>query len=265
MNTEQVQPRIRIIVALNACRRDLGALEIAATLATRRGCELQAVFVEEMNLLNIAELPFIKEIDRLSGTEREFDQTRIARAHRARLSEIQQALDRLIERRQIRASLKIVRGHFVPTVLSFVGEVDVLVLSRRGETQSGGPVAGKSGPGGGRGSTSDRPIWAIVDGSEESLAALWVAADIAATEPCALYVALPANQEALAAELRARLTANPAASPPVVRVNTVEPFDAPALLRSIRQSGCRMLIVKRADGELLENVAEAAECPVILV
>jgi hypothetical protein len=50
-----------------------------------------------------------------------------------------------------------------------------------------------------------------------------------------------------------------------VRVIALEPFDAPTLIRQIRQSGCRLVVVKREDGDWLEEVADAADCPVMLV
>jgi len=267
MSTETTESRLRIIVALNACRRDLAALQVGANLAARKGCELQALFVEEMNLINVAELPFTKEIARISGKEREFDHSRITRAHRASLSQIQQAIDLLNEQGQLRASLKIVRGHFVRAVLSFIADIDVLVLSQRWEPPSAmcrpaKPVARAGIP---QTTTPEKPIWAIFDGSEQSQRALSAAVDIAAAENYPLYVAVPAQNEGLPRDLRPQGSEAPASAVPSVRVVVVAPFDAKTLLRRIRQSGCGLLVVKRADAELLDEVAEAAECPVVLV
>lgn len=261
-NSESVR-RLRIIVALNACRRDLGGLELAANLAARKGCELEALFVEEVNLINVADLPFTKEVARSSGTERAFDQPRIERAQRASLSQIQQAIDRFNDELQVRASLKVVRGHFVRTALAIEDDVEVLVLSRRGEAR-----AGKSGTAAGFPGThalGPAPIWAIVDGTEESLLALEAAVEVAAAEPARLIVAVPGNRANLIDKVRSRLAAAAGPNSSSTRIITVEPFDASTLLRQIRQSGCRLLFVKRADGELLEQVADAAECPVVLV
>lgn len=260
-NSEPVR-RLRVIVALNACRRDLGGLELAANLAARKGCELEALFVEEVNLINVADLPFTKEVARSSGTEREFDQPRVERAQRASLSQIRQAIDRFNEKLQVPSSLRVVRGHFVRTALAVEDDVEVLVLSRRGESRAGRSGTPAAVPG--TRPTTAPPIWAIVDGSEESLQALQAAADLAAEETARLVVAVPGNRADLHAIVRQRLTSagRPAAA---IHVIGVEPFDAPTLLRQIRQGGCRLLVVKRADGEMLEQVADAAECPVVLV
>ncbi len=69
--TKQHDPQTRVLVALNASRRDYQALELAASLAARKRVELLAVFVEDINLFNLAELPFAKEIVRASAVERE--------------------------------------------------------------------------------------------------------------------------------------------------------------------------------------------------
>ncbi len=255
--------RVRIIVALNACRRDLDGLQLAASLAARKGCELEALFVEEVNLINVADLPFTKEVARSSGTEREFDPPRVERAQRASLSQIQQAIDRLHEDLRVRASLRVVRGHFVRTALAVEGDVDVLVLSRRGESGAGKLQAAgwlrTARPAGAQ------PIWAIVDGTEASFHALQAAAEFAAADPVLLVVAVPGNRPDLPGKVLQRLAAVGRTASSATRILAVEPFDANTLLRHIRLSGCRLLVVKRADGELLEQVAEAAECPVVLV
>lgn len=260
-NSESVH-RLRIIVALNACRRDLGGLELAANLAARKGCELEALFVEEVNLSHVANLPFTKELTRASGTEREFDPPRIERTQRASLYRIQQAIDRFTEELQVRARLRVVRGHFVRTALAIEGDVDVLVLSRRAEARTG--KSGGNALFSGTRASNPPPVWAIVDGSGESLRALQVAADIAAAESARLCVAIPARRAGLSETIHQRLAAGQRPVPSPVGVTAVEPFDAPTLLRHIRQTGCRLLVVKRGDGDLLEEVAEGAECPVVL-
>lgn len=267
MKSSESVRRLRIIVALNACRRDLGGLEIAAALAARKGCELEALFVEEVNLINVAELPFTKEVARCSGTEREIDQPRVSRAQRASLSQIQQAIDRLSEEQSVQASLRIVRGHFMRIALSIRDDVELLVLSRRGESAGGKSAPASGGFAGFRGGAvaGEQPVWVIVDGTEGSFRALQAAQDIAAAQSVRLSAAVPGQRPDLAEEVRQRVTAAQRPTPPSLRVVALEPFDAPVLIRQIRQGGCRLLVVKREDGDWLEEVADAADFPVMLV
>ena len=52
----------RILVALDASRHSLAALEAAAELAARLKAELVGLFVEDIDLLRLAGLPFAREI-----------------------------------------------------------------------------------------------------------------------------------------------------------------------------------------------------------
>lgn len=88
--------------------------------------------------------------------------------------------------------------------------------------------------------------------------ALRIATEIASTDACTSNVALPSGSDRLKAELR-RITPTVHANPSVrVTLQTIEAFDGPNVLRTLRQTGCRMLVVKRSDGELVESVANAA-------
>ncbi|MBK7177644.1 MAG: universal stress protein [Chloroflexi bacterium] len=52
----------RILVALDASPHSLAALEAAIDLAERLDAELQGLFVEDINLLRLAQLPFAREL-----------------------------------------------------------------------------------------------------------------------------------------------------------------------------------------------------------
>ncbi|PKN22384.1 MAG: hypothetical protein CVU64_24985, partial [Deltaproteobacteria bacterium HGW-Deltaproteobacteria-21] len=63
MNAREDKVTIRrILVAMDPSYRSVGALDVAAELAARLGAELSAVFVEDVDLLHLAELPFAMEI-----------------------------------------------------------------------------------------------------------------------------------------------------------------------------------------------------------
>lgn len=267
MNTESREPRLRIVVAFNACRRDLDSLALAAALAARRGGELEAVFVEELNLLNSAELPFTKEVDRIFGTERAFDSLRISRAQRLSLSQIKQELGRLTERLQVHGSIKTLRGHFVPTALACVGEIDVLVLGGRRlrpSTEYPGTGTASAAPGTAPAAQS-KPVWTVSDGSEGAYAALTAAAELATGERRPLFVAVPGRPHGIAQDVQRRLASIQEFTASPSRIIEVEPFDPVTLLRRIRQTGCRMLVVARTARDLIDDATDAAEWPLVLV
>ena len=59
---EAARPPRRIVVALDASSHSHAALAAAVALAGRLQAELQGIFVEDVNLLRLAELPFAREV-----------------------------------------------------------------------------------------------------------------------------------------------------------------------------------------------------------
>jgi hypothetical protein len=246
----------RVVVALNLLRRDLEALELAADLAARRQAPLLALFVEDMNLANLSELPFAKEVGRISASERKLESLRLQRTVRAHAERIQRTLGHLTERLRIAVDFKTVRGHFMPTVFAEAGQVDILFLSRRTEAEipPRRPLLRAA---------HLPPVWSVYDGSPESGRALRLALEFAGPDGSGLCVALPAESGAQFEALRRRALSLCTGNPP--RFFQTEPIDGAKLLRRIRQTGCRLLVVKRHDGEMLGIIADAAQCPVVLV
>jgi len=245
----------RVVVALNVLRHDIGILELAAHLAARKQAPLMAVYVEETNLIRLAELPFAMEIDRICAAERKIDLPRLMRALRSGSEQIQQTLDRLNERLQIDVSFRTVRGHFVSAVMSQIDRVDVVFLSRKTEFYKTRSAAQKA---------SMLPIWVVFDGSRGAERALQIAVELAELESGRLYVALPAKTGAESEALKQSALSR-GIHGGAVRFVTVYPFDAPNLLQSMRRTGCRLLVVTRQDGDLSRTVSEAAACPVVLI
>lgn len=247
----------RIVVALNLLRRDVEALELAASLAARRQAQLLALYVEDRNLANLAELPFAKEVGRISAAERKIEGSRLQRATRTQAEKIQRLLGEMNRDLRIETDFKTVSGHFMSAVFAEAAQVDILFLSRRTEVESPGrrpsPEAARSAP-----------VWAVYDGSPESERALRLGLEFAEPDASGLCVTLPAGSDAEFDALCVRVLSlcPDAAQPRLVRA---DPSDGAQLRRRIRRTGCRLLVLKRCDDQLLETLAEAAECPVVLV
>lgn len=244
----------RVVVALNVLRHDIDALELAAHLAAQKQVQLIAFYVEETNLIHLAELPFAMEIDRICATERKIDLPRMMRTLRAGTEQIQKTLHRLNERLHIETSFRTLRGHFVSAVMSEIEQVDVVFLSRRTAPHKS-RVAKKA---------AQYPLWVAFDGSAESERALRMAVDLAVLESSSLCVALPAATE-LESEALKRRAVECCVPNVAVRFVPVYPFDASNLLRSMRHTGCRLLVIKRQNGGFNRAVSETIPCPVVLV
>lgn len=246
----------RVVVALNLLHRDVAALELAAGLAARRQAPLLALFVEDLNLANLAALPFAREVGRLSAAERKLEGPRLQRAVRTHIEKIQRLLEELNRSLRIETDFKSVRGHFMPAVFAEAAQVDFLFLSRRCDTEVPGRTVS--------GTPRWAPIWAVYDGSPDSERALRLGLEFAEPDASGLCVTVPAESDIQFEALRARALAL-CPGPAAPRFFRAEPADGAKLRRQIRQTGCRLLVIRRCDTMMLGSLAEAAECPVVLV
>jgi nucleotide-binding universal stress UspA family protein len=131
MNERELEPTIRrILVALDASRHSLAALEAASELANTLKAELVGIFVEDINLLRLAGLPFAREVRYLSVTDRPLDSPSMERELRIQAEQVKQTLAVVAGRRQLRWSFRVVRGEVVAELLSAAQEADLLALGR---------------------------------------------------------------------------------------------------------------------------------------
>jgi hypothetical protein len=188
-----------IVVAINAARRCGETLELATALASSVGADLEVVFVEDANLLRLADLPVTREVDRVSGTTRDLDSRRMLRALRCEVRQLRRQLWRLGRTTTVRSTMRVVRGHYLTEALAASASVDVTFVhgARRplpGEHLASTPVRSVAA-GAARGPTgragAGKPLWTLFDGSPASVRALKVAVKLARTLAGNLVVLLP--------------------------------------------------------------------------
>jgi nucleotide-binding universal stress UspA family protein len=131
MNDRELEPVIRrILVAVDASTHSLAALEAASALAEALRAELVGIFVEDINLLRLAGLPFAREVRYQSALDRPLDSSGMERELRVQAEQVRQALTGIAGRRQLRWSLRVVRGQVAAELLTAAQEADVLALGR---------------------------------------------------------------------------------------------------------------------------------------
>ncbi len=165
----------RIIVAFDLLRIQYQALEIGVELATYHRAELTVLFIENIELLRAAELPFVQEIDRLSASLQPFGPERLERLWRQRLEEVKQWLMALQDRLAFPGRLRIETGRYPETVLEWSHDSDLLVLS------TPAPRPHRRHP----------PVWVWYDGSKAAEHALRLGRELAERQGCPLHVAAP--------------------------------------------------------------------------
>src|SRR5262245_63946763 len=131
MNERELEPTIRrILVALDASPHSQAALEAASELAVVLKAELVGIFVEDVNLLRLAGLPFAREVGYPSGTDRPLDGPSMERELRIQAEQARQTLAGVAGRRQLRWSFRVVRGQVTAELLTAAQEADLLALGR---------------------------------------------------------------------------------------------------------------------------------------
>jgi nucleotide-binding universal stress UspA family protein len=133
VSEERQAPSIeRIVVAVDASPHSLAALEAAVDLAARFEAELVGIFVEDENLLRLADLPFVHEIGIFSARRRRLDIKEMERQLRVQRRRVRRIFTLTTERASVRRTFRAVRGTVLSEVLAAASEADVLVLGRAG-------------------------------------------------------------------------------------------------------------------------------------
>jgi nucleotide-binding universal stress UspA family protein len=126
----------RILVALDSSVYSQSALEAAAVIASLFDAELSGLFVEDINLLRVAQLPFVREVRYPSGEAVTIDEAWMERYWRTQALAAQQQLSDVAAERALRWSFKVARGHVTDRLLAAALEADLLALGRLGRSRS---------------------------------------------------------------------------------------------------------------------------------
>jgi nucleotide-binding universal stress UspA family protein len=118
----------RIMVALDASASSLAALEAALELAAQWGAEVQGLFVEDVDLLRWASLPFATEVGHHSGEFRRPNRPEVERQLQALAERAHAHLRQAAEQRRVRASFRKVQGNVVRALREAFTEADLVTL-----------------------------------------------------------------------------------------------------------------------------------------
>lgn len=137
------EPR-RIIVALDASAHSRAALEAAAALAARLGVEVVGLFVEDLELVNLARFPFARESGLSSASRRSLDPVAMERALKAQAAQARATLEAVARRYGVPWSFRVTRGQVANELLAAAAEADLLALGRTGHMEATGRRVGST-------------------------------------------------------------------------------------------------------------------------
>jgi hypothetical protein len=118
----------RIVVGLDLRERRNARLHALAKLAEQMQAELIGLFVEDIELLHLAALPFALEVGFPSAARRELDVERLTRSFEAHANELRRACDAVFGSTTVSWSFRVARGARAEQLLSAAIEADAPTL-----------------------------------------------------------------------------------------------------------------------------------------
>ncbi len=189
----------RILVAVDASPLSLAAMDAAATLATRLGAEVEAVFVEDVNLRRLVAHPHVHtfSLSAVGGSVR--DDALLEKALELQSLAARRALEQAAAQWSARASFTVRRGLVAAELLAAAETADLICLGWSGRAE---PVRRLGSIARALMAAAPRPVMAVrrpgldrvaavYDGSESSRRALAVAALLAARDGGDVGVIMP--------------------------------------------------------------------------
>ncbi len=268
----------RILVGLDASRESLEALEAAARVAARLQAELTGLFVEDEDLLNLAGLPFAREIALTGDGGRTLNPETVEKDLRQQAAQARRALEDTAKRRSLRWSFRVTRGRAGSELVAAAGDADLVAVgkavrpltrrARLGTTAravTAGTTAAVLLAGGPEVLTHTGRVMTSYDGSGCAKRALALAVRMAHNDGGELSVfLLPGGRPP--GVLQQEVVAQSAEQGLDLQFRAVDPAHLPAAIHT-EQGGLLVLGADclPADTDALAGLVEAANCPVLLI
>ena len=180
----------RILVALDAMENTQSLLQAASTLAHQLDAKLQAIFVKDLNLVRMAELPFTREMKYGSPTPQQLSTTDIEQQLELQAMRLRNMVEATAHQLRAEIDFNVYRGEIDTEVCAAAQQSDLLVLGKTTHqiisTVSCDVLLLN------RGTVIERPIAVLFDGTDKSLRALQLAIALAHQDHEQLCILYPA-------------------------------------------------------------------------
>lgn len=275
----------RILLALDSSVPSQAALEEAARLARRFGAELNALFIEDVSLIDLAQSPFARHYNVLSRAVESVDMALMESRLLAQAHERRRAVETVARQAGVRWSFRTMRGRVTEVVIAAAADQDLLLIGwaprqtdqgyliqtrLRGSREQQPSTVQAIAVGSRRpilllreGDFLSRPVMVVFDGGAGAQRALVIAAMVAGIARAKLVVLL-AGEESLAELAVAILRDTPARE---VEYHTLNAPSVSAVCRLRAQSGSGIVVLD-AESPLLSgddgSPLAGFSCPVLL-
>lgn len=273
-------PIRRILVGVDASTHSIAAIDEAVRLAARLHAHLEGVFVEDINLVRLAGLPFASEVTRATALARPIDRPVMDRQLRAVGGIARAALALAAQAAHVTWSFRVVRGRVTHELLDAAQTCDLLTvgLSSRdlGSRAAVGSTARAAIAGGPRsvlllrqGARTGGPTVVACDGSEGSIRAASLAYAIEQGDLRRVVLVVLAETAEDASRIREAVARAVAPVGARLRMRIAGGTSERVICRVVHEEGGGMLAMS-ASSPLLEpdhlvGLIEGVPCPVLVV
>ncbi len=280
MSAEERDLKVRrILVALDASPHSLAALEAAVELAALMEAEMLGLFVEDVNLLRMAELPFAQEVCVSTTACRWLDVQAIERDLRAQAARLRRMLAVHAGRARVRWSFEVARGVIAHELLTAAAQADMISLGRAGhslgERHLGSTVRAVLSEAPcltlvvRQGERLELPVMVLYDGSPPAQRALAAASRLVEGRGRHVIVLIPTRDQQAVERIKSEVSERLKEHDLMARYHTVGAPDAHRLARAIQTEPLGTLVLP-ADSTVLSHEAiidliDRMEVPILVV
>jgi nucleotide-binding universal stress UspA family protein len=253
-----------ILVAVDTSSVGLAALQAAGDLAVELRAQLHGLFVEDIDLLRIAELPFAREIAYLSATQRSLDTADVERMLRGRAEQVRKAVASAAEQARVDWSFRVARGRLAEATLVAASEIDLVVMGHERRAPRTAIISRRTSP-----TSTTEPVIAVYGGTRAAQRALLLASGLARKQCCPLLVVTSSDVAGAARPLAEKIDSDLGDRSIHVTVLPNIVREGQELLTIVRRFRGKLLVLN-SDARLLnrpaiEMLIDRLACPLILV
>jgi len=239
---EKVTRRVTVILEVGGSSRNLLDV-VLPLLGPDKAVEMQGVFLEEAELKHAADLPFVKELCRVTFSIREFNSDQFERALALRMRTAQRALSVLAKRAGVAHSFRNVRGSAISLLVETANQSDITIFKpARMMAAAMSPRPYKM--------PAMQPIVVAISDLESGGRALLAASHLASGDMQRVSVLLTPSVASDAAAL-------------------ISDYGVSSLIEAAQAEGAAMLVVSATpalmDPDTLQLLRQRVRCPICLV
>jgi K+-sensing histidine kinase KdpD len=275
----------RILMAVDSTPENLSTVESVADLAARLEAELLGLFVEDIDLLRLAEHPEASAFSLLSAGRQHLTKGMVQRALRAQAARGRRAVEDAAARRRVKSSFQVRRGRVAAEVLALAEDADLVIVGwsaggfaspARNHRRPPGTTA-RAVAAGASGSVLvlrhrvafSGPVLAVFDGSADAAGVIAAAAQLADREGAGLEIVLATGDAGEAGRWRRALEPELRARGLPVRFVGMPDADLDRLCRTAMRDHATIMVLGAASpllaGAGAADLFERIDCSVLLV